>query len=454
MNTFFFNKIFQKDGWKENTKISTDSDGRVTSIEENSSANDSDIKIPIGIPGFVNSHSHAFQYAMAGITENHHSNTSSNFWTWRNAMYDLALNISPDEMQKIATMLYNEMLRNGYTQVAEFHYLHHDKSGNYYENRAEMSERLLLAAKDVGIEITIIPICYSKGGFGANYFPEQKRFISKNSNDYFKLFESTLKVCKNYKTNIGIGVHSLRAVDANCFKEINEFNNSEYPFHLHISEQKKEVNDALKFLGERPVEWLFNNNNIGENHHLVHATHLTKRESKLITKNKSNIVLCPITEGNLADGLFNFAHFQENNGYWSIGSDSHVGLSPLEEIRLLDYGQRVNTNKRNTFKNSKGSNSGEIALKATFFNGNKAMGTIKENFYEINQPLHFLEIDDKTPLIDNTSNKNIINTLIYSSNINAIKNNFTFGKCNLIDKEKNERIKRDFKETMLSLNNR
>ena len=425
MGKFYFKKILFQKGWKKNVKIYTDSNGEITEIIENFDGNDYETEVQLAIPGIPNAHSHAFQYAMAGLTENHSESRSSNFWTWRNEMYNLALNIDPDSLQGIATMLYSEMLKNGYTNVAEFHYLHHEKDGSKYSNVCELGERLLIAARDVGIHITLIPIFYNKGGFQKKYEAEQKRFISQSSEEYIHLFEKTLESTKKYKSNIGIGVHSIRAVDHKMLGEINKYNKDKYPFHLHIAEQVKEINTSKKYLGQTPVKWLYNNFEIGKNHHLVHATHLTETETKLITSNHSNVVLCPITEGNLADGIFSFNLFQEQEGNWCVGSDSNVGLSPFEQIRLLDYTNRLKTNNRDTFKNYKSANSGEIALQAIYNNGHKAMGNKKSNYFEIGGYLDFLDIDHNHPLIYNSSEKNLLNTIVYSTDIRSIKNTYT-----------------------------
>ncbi len=427
MRKFYFKKILFQEGWKKNVNISVNQQGEITEIIENYKGKDFQVEIQLAIPGIPNAHSHAFQYAMAGLTENHSKSRSSNFWTWRNEMYKLALNIDPDSLEVIATMLYSEMLKNGYTSVAEFHYLHHDKNGNKYSNICELGERLLIAAKEVGIHITLIPIFYNKGGFNKKNEEEQKRFISHSTKEYLDLFEKTLETTKKYGSKAAIGIHSIRAVDGQMLGEINKYNNNKYPFHLHIAEQLKEVVESEKFLGQRPVEWLYNNLEIGENHHLVHATHLTENETNLITSNNSNVVLCPITEGNLADGIFNYDLFQEKNGNWCIGSDSNVGLSPFEEIRLLDYSNRLKTNNRDTFKNSESANSGEIALNTIHKNGHKAMGSFRKNYFEIGCPLDFLDIDHKQPLIYNSDDENLLNTIVYSTDIRSIKSTYTKG---------------------------
>ena len=192
--------ILQQDGWQDNVTVSTDDSGKITAISS-TSENDATATTINGfaLPGFQNAHSHAFQYAMAGLAEVHDvSHTSDNFWSWRDAMYKLALNVNPDQMESIATMLYSEMVRHGYTNVAEFHYVHHDKNGSQYDNLSEMGSRMIAAAKNAGINITLVPIFYQKGGFGKAPVEGQKRFISPKIEDYLRLLESSAQDCKHY----------------------------------------------------------------------------------------------------------------------------------------------------------------------------------------------------------------------------------------------------------------
>jgi len=342
-----FKGLLQQSGWQEQVCVTVDDSGIITAI---STEGDEDAEYINGfaIPGFQNAHSHAFQYAMAGLAERHDSgNLSDDFWSWREAMYNLALSVDPDQMEAIATMLYAEMARHGYTNVAEFHYVHHDKDGRAYGNTAELGSRLISAAKTTGIGITLIPIFYQKGGFGKAPVPKQKRFISDTIDDYYGLLESTEKACLHYDhANLGIGIHSLRGVAPEDAAEVARLGRQDLPFHIHVAEQLKEIEDSVRYLGKRPVEWLLENMAPNERFHLVHATHLTEAEVKGIAKSQANVVLCPSTEGNLGDGLFSLKAYQDYGGAWSIGTDSHVGINPFEELRILDYGQRLITHKR------------------------------------------------------------------------------------------------------------
>ncbi|MBM78733.1 MAG: formimidoylglutamate deiminase [Crocinitomicaceae bacterium] len=444
MSVYKFNSILFDSGWKDNIYITTNSNGNIEAIDD--IQKNTDFTIDLAIPGFQNAHSHAFQYAMAGIAEYHPINKQAdNFWSWRNAMYNLALNLNPDEMEAIATMLYSEMLKNGYTNVAEFHYLHHDKNGNKYNNIAEMGERLISAAKNAGINITLIPIFYQMGGFNTPPFEQQKRFINKSSDEYFNLIEKSKQIANaNDNAEIGIGIHSLRAVNKNEIIETDEYNIKKMPFHIHVSEQLIEVEDCIKKWGARPVEWLLENLNLRDHHHLVHATHLNSNEIKNLAKSNANVVICPITEGNLGDGIFPLTEYQKHNGNWSIGSDSHVNLSPLEEIRLLDYGQRLTTHNRNTFTNKSSGNSSLNSFKQMWFNGKKAMGSNRKNYFEMGQSLDFIEINSNHHLIYKTGKNHILNTIIYSLDSKVIKETYIGGK-----RQKNSKsIKQNFKDVI------
>lgn len=417
MKHYFFDKILQNDGWKENVSILTTPDGLIHSIQENASRQVAIHVKGFAIPGFQNAHSHAFQYAMAGLAEVHPTGTTSDdFWTWRDAMYRLALSVSPDQMEAIATMLYAEMVRVGYTNVAEFHYLHHQENGTPYDHLAEMGERLVSAAKTAGIGITLVPIFYQKGGFGKAPTEGQRRFISKDIDTYLNLLAASERVTANYDfASVGIGIHSMRGVEPKDIAEIAANGPQDIPFHIHIAEQLKEIEDSQAYLGKRPVEWLLENVDLSDRFHLVHATHLTEAETLGIAKSGANVVLCPTTEGNLGDGLFPLKSFQEAGGNWSIGTDSHVGLHPLEELRLLDYGQRLISHQRNTMTTPTEGKSGDYALKMAAITGRKAMDNFNESFFKVGEPLNACILSDHSPLLATASPENLSSAIVYTA---------------------------------------
>lgn len=364
------------------------------------------------LPGFHNAHSHAFQYAMAGLAESHPPGTHDDFWTWREAMYQCALCADPDQAQAIAAMLYAEMLRHGYTHVAEFHYLHHDKAGKPYANLAEMGERMVAAASEAGIKITLIPVFYQKGTFGKPPQPRQRRFISSTVDAYFKLLEASAKITDGHDhASLGFSVHSLRAVELEdiitTFKEAP----SHLPFHLHVAEQKKEVDDCLAYCGKRPMQWVLDNLQVDGRFHMVHCTHLDDRELSGLARSGGHVVLCPSTEGNLGDGIFRMKEYVKMGGRWSIGTDSHVGINPLEEFRMMDYRQRLTTNARNTFEG----NAAHLMVNEEIQSGRKAMGIDSTENFEIGYGFDAVVFDAQAPLLAATRLENLASTIVYTA---------------------------------------
>ena len=464
MSQFSIKGLLQKDKWIENALISVNEAGIITSIEENKFSTSATKLNGFALPGFQNAHSHAFQYAMAGLAERHISSaTSDDFWSWREAMYHLALKINPDQMEAIATMLYSEMVRHGYTNVAEFHYLHHDLNGKPFLNLGEMGERLVSAAKTAGINITLVPIFYQKGGFGQAPNERQKRFISPDINSYLKLLEASKEVCKNYSgANCAIGIHSMRGVEPKDIAEITKSGPQDIPFHIHVSEQFKEISDSVAYLNKRPVEWLLDNIDMDERFHLVHATHLTDAECVGIAKSKANVVLCPTTEGNLGDGLFPLEKFQNEGGSWSIGTDSHIGINPLEELRVLDYGQRLISHKRNTFTSSNHlsdaaeGDSGLFAFEMATIAGRKAMNNFSTDYFKVGETFSVSIIDASAPLLACTSIENVASAILYTADSSHQLATIVNGEIQAENgrHNKKETVEANFIKTLSELKNR
>lgn len=458
MKTYQFKGLLQNEGWLENAQVSIDDNGIITAITTDETENTLVEKINgYAIPGFQNAHSHAFQYAMAGLAEKHNiTGSQDDFWGWREAMYQLALGLNPDQLQAIATMLYTEMIRHGYTNVAEFHYVHHDKNGKPYANLAEHGSRLIAAAKTAGIGITLVPIFYQKGGFGQAPNDRQRRFISPTIDAYLNLHEASTEACKYYnRANVGIGIHSMRGVEPVDIIEIAKSGPQNVPFHIHVSEQLKEIEDCKNYLGKRPVEWMLDNINLNERFHLVHATHVNDIETTRLAKSKANVVLCPSTEGNLGDGIFPLRTYQAAGGKWSIGTDSHVGLNPLEELRILDYGQRLTSHKRNTFSSDNQGDSGRFALRMATISGRKAMGNYTEDYFIIGEHFNACIFNASTPLLETTSFENLASTIVYSTDSTMQLGTFSQGRLHLNnDHETNKSIQDNFTKTLRELKNR
>ena len=437
MKSYRFKALLQNSGWIENASVSLDEKGKILSVSQESQTNAS--FRGYALPAFQNAHSHAFQYAMAGLAENHAGD--DDFWSWREKMYELALNLDPDEMKTIAAMLYAELVRHGYSNVAEFQYVHHDKNGAPYNNLAAMGEALIEAAVEAGIKITLIPIFYQKGGFGIEPSTRQQRFISKTFEDYARLFEASAKICERYENaSVAVGIHSMRGVEAeNILRAARELP-QDVPFHIHVSEQLKEVEDCVAFLGRRPVEWLLENIDLSERFHLVHATHLTEEETEKSAKSGANVVLCPSTEGNLGDGIFPLRNYQSAGGAWSIGTDSHIGLNPFEEIRLLDYGQRLVSHKRNTF----GAGGGSFAIQQATIAGRRAMNNFEPEFFAVGADFDACVIDSVMPLLEDMNTENLTSAIVYTADVSQIIEIFVAGNPVETDDEIYWQIKERF----------
>ena len=451
---FRFSGLLQRQGWLSSVFIGVDKNGLIQHLSNQFPDGEEIEKVEgFALPGFQNAHSHAFQYSMAGLAENHPAGTADDFWSWREEMYRCALAVNPEQSEAIATMLYAEMVRVGYTQVAEFHYLHHDKDGKEYSNLAEMGERMVAAAKTAGIKITLVPVFYQKGGFGLEPHPRQKRFISNTVEQYFKLIDASKNILNNYSdASLGFSVHSLRAVDLNDIKTTFNQGPKDLPFHLHVAEQRKEITDCIEFCKKRPMQWLLENLPVDERFHLVHSTHLDDDELNKLAKSKANVVLCPSTEGNLGDGIFRMKEYVKLGGHWTIGTDSHIGLNPLEEFRMIDYRQRLVTNQRNTFE---GDAASYLVNESVSF-GRKAMGFSTTNNFEMGKPLDAVVFNAKSHLVSETSEKNRLATILYTSDSSRVLGTLVNGKWIVKQQhhQSGQKIKENFSKAMRELKNR
>lgn len=453
--TLYFSKLLSPNGWVQDAEVRLDHEGNILHIKGNIP---SSAAMGICIPGFQNAHSHAFQYAMAGLAEYQSAgDTPDDFWSWRSAMYALALKISPDELRSVAAMLYAEMLRHGYTAVAEFHYLHHDVSGSPYADLAQMARVLMEAADMTGIRLTLVPMFYQMGGFNQPAQGQQRRFLSATPDDYHKLAEATRQAAKSYaRVQTGLGVHSLRAVKPEDVMALTKEIPREIPFHIHVSEQLKEVAQSIAFSGKRPVEWLLDHCPVGPNYHLVHATHLDVNEIIRMAQSGANAVICPSTEGNLGDGFFAFDAYQQHGGIWSIGTDSHVGLNPFEELRLLDYGHRLRTHRRTTFTQPIKPDAGYNAIAAAHLGGSRAMGNRQDGFFAPGQPFDAVVLNDQSPLLGTTGDTHLASTIIYTADVSQIDATIVGGEI-LVNKQQHRNggpIRSQFSKALRSLGNR
>lgn len=374
MATFFAPCALLSDGWRHQVRISVNAAGIIDAIVPESEAQDSVRLAGPVIPSIANLHSHAFQRAMAGLAEVA-GDPQDSFWTWRDLMYRMVRRLTPEQVGDIAASLYIDMLKGGYTQVAEFHYLHHDASGAPYAGD-DMLQQLIAAADTAGIGLTLLPVLYSYSGFGAQApLPGQRRFIQQ-SDDYLHQQQRLAKMLAGKpRHNRGLCFHSLRAVSETQMQEVLTASEPSLPVHIHVAEQEKEVNDCLAWSGERPVCWLFNRFDVDARWCLIHATHLDDSEVRRLAASQAVAGLCPTTEANLGDGIFPAVDYLAQSGRWGIGSDSHVSLSALEELRWLEYGQRLRDRRRNRIVTPHQASVGDLLWRGAALGGAQACGT-------------------------------------------------------------------------------
>jgi formimidoylglutamate deiminase len=367
--TLWFETAWIEGGWSDRVRLSI-ADGRILHVERDVDPEPSDERHAIGVPGLPNVHSHAFQRGMAGLAERR-APGGDDFWSWRDLMYRFVERITPEDLQAIAAQAYAEMLETGFIQVGEFHYLHHLPDGTA---SIEMAAAITEAARQAGIGLTLLPVLYAQGGFGgAPARPQQVRFVT-DPDGFARLVQDSRNIVADLPgARIGIAPHSLRAATLDQLQAILPLAQGG-PVHIHIAEQVREVEDCLAWSGQRPVEWLFDRMPVGPDWTLVHATHLTEAERRVIAQSGAVAGLCPITEANLGDGLFPAAAYLAEGGAIGIGSDSNVRIDAAEELRLLEYGQRLTARARNILASDARPATGARLFQSALDGGSRSLG--------------------------------------------------------------------------------
>jgi formimidoylglutamate deiminase len=347
---FFAPHALLTNNWAQNVVLEWDESGALTSVQANQTCPQGVASAhgPV-VPAMPNLHSHAFQRAMAGMAEIR-STSADSFWSWRQLMYGFANVVTPQQLEDIATWLYIEMMEAGYTSVCEFHYVHNDSAGKPYADDTEMCQALIAASVTAGIGLTLLPVLYQSANFGgAPASNDQRRFI-RSTDSMLRLLTRLVNTCGANRVRLGLAPHSLRAVPPAALKEIvSGFSaiDSNAPIHIHIAEQRAEVDDCVAWSGSTPVQWLLDHAEVNDRWCLVHATHMSDSESKRAARTGAVVGLCPTTEANLGDGIFKTKPWTEARGRWGIGSDSHVTVNAAAELQLLEYTQRLRSGERN-----------------------------------------------------------------------------------------------------------
>jgi formimidoylglutamate deiminase len=442
------------EGWAEDVVLEIGEEGSLKKVLPNGSPADCKRLKGAVLPGMPNLHSHAFQRAMAGLAEQRGSERDS-FWSWREVMYGFVSRLNPRQLEAVASQLYLEMLKAGYTSVCEFHYLHHDPEGVPYADPAEMSRRVLAAAERSGIGITLLPVFYAQGDFGGAPAGEgQKRFL--HSVESFETLLSKLRpLAGGPQKRLGIAPHSLRAVTPESLSgavQAMEALDSSAPIHIHIAEQLREVERCRSWSGKRPVRWLLDNQKVDSRWCLVHATHMTPEETTALADRGAVAGLCPTTEANLGDGFFAAVPFLQEGGVFGIGSDSQVSVSPVEELRWLEYGQRLLHRERNLLVEEGGRHVGASLYRAALDGGARASGRPLGRL-EPGCRADLLVIDEELSFLWGKAGDGLVDALVFAGNANPVRDVFVGGRHVVSDGRhaEEERIFADYKAALSAL---
>lgn len=438
VNSYFAPYAWVDGAWANDVLLSVGADGLWCQVQTHAPPESLQAAITLSgpvIPGLVNAHSHAFQRAIVGLTEcraagvngSSSADADDDFWSWRDRMYSAANRITPAQMQAIATQLYGEMLRGGYTHVCEFHYLHNGVGGVPYADPLEMSLALVRAARAVGIGLTLLPTLYMRSGFGAAGLRDDQRRFASTPDSIMRIAEGITKLTRaewdprlTHLVNAGVAIHSLRAADDGPLNALaNVANAQNLPVHIHIAEQAQEIADCFTHTGQRPVEWLLNHADVNARWNLVHATHTMPAELASVKRSGAVIVICPSTEANLGDGVFDYAGFSALHGNWSIGSDSHVTRSWPEELRLLEYSQRLTRRKRNIAASASVASGGTASTAAALFGaaltGGRAATSQAVGGIKVGNRADFLVLDTHSSPLMGVPQPQVLDALVFSS---------------------------------------
>ena len=426
MTYLFAHKALLPDGWADGVRLEI-ADGRIARVSRDHDPGPSDAVAGCIIPGLGNAHSHAFQRALAGRTEERSPAGRDSFWTWRKRMYELAANMVPDLLRDVAAQAYTEMLESGYTSVAEFHYLHRDPSSG----RAGMAmfNALSEAALQSGIRMCYVPVLYERSGFDSSG-PEGHQVHFALGIEEFLRHHEDAGATQGERLSVGIGAHSLRAVSQLSLNEIQRAA-GDGPIHLHIAEQQREVDQCMSVHQRRPVRWLMENFDVDQRWCLVHATHMDFDETRELAASGAVVCVCPSTEANLGDGLFPLEDFLREQGTIAIGSDSHVSINHFEELRWLEYGQRLVTNSRN-ITSLRGPHVGRELFDRAVEGGAQACG---QDFAGITPgaPADLVALYDEDPMLTGHGHESRLDALVFSGYRLPIEGVMVHGEWQVID---------------------
>ena len=425
-NQLHFDQLFTGAEWLDDVRVEIN-DGTIERVEPGVSPEGCTHVEGCALPGIANLHSHAHQRAMAGLAERSGAHGEDSFWTWRRRMYAHLASMSPEDLEAIAAQLYVEMLEAGYTAVGEFQYLHHDPEGSPYTEPAEMTLRCLSAARRTGIGFTALPVFYAQGGFGGEPPGEGQRRFVHEVDAFLRLVERLQAEISSAEGSVGMAPHSLRAVTPDQLTDLVTACDGGGPIHIHIAEQMKEVEDCLAWSGERPVAWLLDHAPVDAGWCLIHCTHLDDGEIRGLASTGAVAGLCPTTEANLGDGIFAAGAYLDAGGRIGVGSDSHISTSPVEELRWLEYAQRLMRHQRNVLAGGGERSTGRRLLEAVLAGGAQACGR-PIGAIEPGKRADLVVLDTRHPLLVARRGDEIFDSWIFSGNANCVRDVLVAGR--------------------------
>lgn len=415
----YFDSVLLPDGWAERVRI-TIANGRIATLERDAEPRAGEARIAAVVPGMSNVHSHAFQRGMAGFTE-FRGPDADNFWSWRTLMYRFVGRMTPDDLEAISAQAFVEMLESGFTRVGEFHYVHHDAGGRAYANPAETTGRIAAAAAESGIALTLLPVFYAHGGFGGALPNEGQRRFLLDVPRFARLLEAALKVIAGLPdARLGVAPHSLRAVTPEELEQVVALAPGG-PVHIHAAEQTGEVEQCVAWSGARPVEWLLDHAAVDARWCLVHATHLTDVEVRRLAQSGAVAGFCPVTEANLGDGIAPARPFIAAGGAFGIGTDSNVSIGVCDELRQLEYCQRLRDRARNVITLGAVRSTGRVLFDGAVRGGARALGVEPAHAgIAVGAPADFVSLDLDSPALVERRDDALLDSLIFAGSTRAI----------------------------------
>jgi formimidoylglutamate deiminase len=418
--SLFCEHVLLPEGWASDVGIEIDGNGYICAIEcaASAAAGANRVSGPV-VPALQNLHSHGFQRAMAGLAEIAGS-TDDSFWTWRETMYRLVGLMSPDDVEAVTTKLYSELLKGGFGHIVEFHYFHHALADVGRSDGIEMSSRILRSAETSGIGLTHLPVFYAHSGFGGAAPNEGQHPFIHGIDSYLALLDSLAPACAAADVRLGVAIHSLRAATPDEMRAVLSAERTGGPIHIHIAEQEREVDDCLAWSRRRPVEFLLDEFAIDRRWCAIHATHMTAEETLRLARTGAVAGLCPATEANLGDGIFPATDFMAEGGRIGIGTDSHVATSVAEELRVLEYGQRLRDRRRNRLVSGPSASVGRTLIEASLSGGAQAAGLASHGI-RVGARADLVVLDGDNPFIAAAKDDQILDRWIFALGSEAVR---------------------------------